>query len=160
MCGLTYLCVNQTFLTMATFLNFTLKELCASDIAKKQNIDNFPSFTIAKNLEELTEKLLQPLRTAWNDPIRVNSGYRSKALNDAVKGVQNSVHQDGFAADLYPSNGKIDEFGMFVKDWVTKNNIAFDQLLFEQSGSSKWVHFSLYSSTGTQRRQIQNITVK
>ena len=49
---------------------------------------------------------------------------------------------------------------MCVKDWVTKNNIAFDQLLFEQSGSSKWVHFSLYSSTGTQRRQIQNITVK
>ena len=68
---------------MADFKYFTLKELCSSDVAEKKKIDNFPSFTVVEHLNELTEKILEPLRAAWGSSIIVNSGYRCDALNRA-----------------------------------------------------------------------------
>lgn len=145
---------------MAEFKYFSLKELCASDVATKKKIDNFPSFTVVQHLSELTDKILEPLRVAWGSGIKVNSGYRCDALNRAVGGVSTSAHKQGYAADLVPSNGKIDDFGKFVKDWLIKNRIKFDQLLFETSGKTKWLHVGLYSSTGTQRCETKNLIVK
>lgn len=145
---------------MAEFKYFSLKELCASDVATKKKIDNFPSFTVVQHLSELTEKILEPLRSAWGSGIKVNSGYRCDALNRAVGGVSTSAHKQGYAADLVPSNGKIDEFGKFVKDWLVKNKVKFDQVLFETSGKTKWVHIGLKSSTGSQRCETKNLIVK
>jgi hypothetical protein len=145
---------------MASFTYFSLKELCASDVATQRKIDNFPSFTIAQHLAELTEKILEPLRIAWGSPIKVTSGYRCDALNRAVGGVSTSAHRLGYAADLQPTNGKIDEFGRFIKDWLVRNRIKFDQVLFETQGKTKWVHIGLYSSTGTQRCETKNLIVK
>ena len=145
---------------MAAFKYFTLKELCASQKAKEKNIDNFPSFTIVEHLSELTEKILEPLRVAWGDAIQVTSGYRSEQLNKAVGGVGTSAHKCGYAADLQPSNKKIDEFGAFVKKWLKDNNVLFDQALFETSGKTKWVHISLYSTTHTQRCEVKDLVVK
>ena len=145
---------------MAEFKYFSLKELCASDVATKRKIDNFPSFTIVAHLSELTEKILEPLRVAWGSSIKINSGYRCDALNRAVGGVSTSAHKNGYAADLTPGNGKIDEFGKFVKDWLIRNRIKFDQVLFEVSGKTKWVHIGLYSSTGSQRCETKNLIVK
>ena len=145
---------------MAEFKYFSLKELCASDVATKKKIDNWPSFTVVSHLSELTEKILEPLRIAWGSSINVNSGYRCDALNRAVGGVSTSAHKNGYAADLVPGNGKIDEFGKFVRDWLVRNRIKFDQVLFETSGKTKWVHISLYSSTGSQRCETKNLIVK
>lgn len=145
---------------MATFTYFSLKELCSSDVAAKRKIDNFPSFAVVEHLSELTEKILEPLRIAWGSPIKVTSGYRCDALNRAVGGVSTSAHKQGYAADLQPTNGKIDEFGRFVKDWLLKNRIRFDQILFEAQGRTKWVHIGLYSSTGSQRCETKNLIVK
>ena len=145
---------------MADFKYFTLKELCASDVATKKKIDNYPSFTIVEHLAELTKKILEPLRIAWGGSIKINSGYRCDALNKAVGGVSTSAHKNGYAADLTPGNGKIDEFGKFVKDWLIKNRIKFDQVLFETQGKTKWVHIGLYSSTGSQRGETKNLIVK
>ena len=144
---------------MATFSYFTLKELCSSQTAKEKNIDNFPSFTTVEHLSELTEKILEPLRIAWGSAIRVTSGYRCEELNTAVKGALTSAHKSGYAADLQPSNGKIDDFGAFVKKWLENNNVMFDQALFERSGGTKWVHISLYSSNHTQRREVKDLVV-
>jgi len=145
---------------MANFKYFTLKELCASDVATSRKIDNFPSFTIVENLAELTEKILEPLRAAWGSSIIVTSGYRCDALNRVVGGVSTSAHKNGYAADLYPGNGKIDDFGKFVKDWLIKNKVKFDQVLFETKDRKRWVHISLRSSTGSQRCETKNLIVK
>ena len=145
---------------MSDFKYFSLKELCSSDVATQRRIDNFPSFTVVSHLSELTEKILEPLRVAWGSGIRVTSGYRCDALNRAVGGVSTSAHRLGYAADLIPSNGKIDEFGKFVKNWLVKNNVKFDQVLFEVSNKTRWVHISLRSSTGSQRCETKNLIVK
>lgn len=145
---------------MAEFKYFSLKELCASDVATKKKIDNFPSFTIVEHLTELTKNILEPLRVAWGSSIKVTSGYRCDALNKAVGGVSTSAHRLGYAVDLQPGNGKIDEFGKFVRDWLVKNRVKFDQVLFETSGKVKWVHIGLYSSTGSQRCETKNLIVK
>ena len=70
--------------------NFTYEELVASATAKRLKIDNTPDEESRKHLEELVKKVLQPLRDAYGKPIRISSGYRCKALNDAVKGVPTS----------------------------------------------------------------------
>ena len=145
---------------MADFKYFTLKEMCASDEATKRKIDNFPSFTVAEHLVELTATILEPLRAAWGSPIKVTSGYRCDALNRVVGGVATSVHRLGWAADLQPSNGKIDEFIAFTKNWLVKNNIKFDQLLDESKGKTRWLHIGIRSSLGLQRKEIKVLNVK
>ena len=145
---------------MANFTYFSLKELCSSDVATQKKIDNFPSFTIVEHLTELTEKILEPLRIAWGSPIKVTSGYRCDALNRAVGGVSTSAHRLGYAADLQPTNGKIDEFGKFTKDWLLRNRIKFDQLLFETQGKTKWVHIGIRSTSGSQRCETKNLIVR
>ena len=141
---------------MADFKYFTLKELCSTT----KNFENYPSFSVVEHLAELTGKILEPLRVAWGSPIKVTSGYRCDALNKAVGGVSTSAHRLGYAADLQPTNGKIDEFGKFTKDWLLRNGIKFDQLLFEKKGTQKWVHIGIRSTSGTQRCETKNLIVK
>ena len=145
---------------MADFKYFTLRELCDSDVAKARRIDNFPSWTVVEHLTELTKNILEPLRAAWGSSIIVNSGYRCDALNRAVGGVATSAHRIGYAADLVPGNGKIDEFAKFVKEWLVKNNVKFDQVISERSGTQKWIHVGLRSTTGSQRCETKNLVVK
>lgn len=145
---------------MADFKFFSLKELCSSDVATKKKIDNFPSFTVVEHLTELTEKILEPLRIAWGSPIKVSSGYRCDALNRAVGGVATSAHRLGWAADLTPANGKLDEFISFTKKWLFDNNIKFDQLLDEKSGKTRWMHIGIRSTSGTQRKEVKTLIVK
>ena len=145
---------------MADFKYFTFKELIASNEAAKRKIDNTQSWTVVSHLEELTEKILEPLREAWGSSIIVTSCYRCDALNRLVGGVSTSAHRLGYAADLYPGNGKIDEFGKFVKEWLPKSGTKWDQVLFETKDKSRWVHISLKSSTGSQRCETKNLVVK
>lgn len=130
---------------------FTIAELCNSATAKSKNIDNTPNEAIKYNLKNLIEKLLDPLREAWGSPIRVTSGYRSKALNLAINGSKTSAHNNGYAADLIPTNGKIKAFKTFVKTWLKDK--MYDQYIDENNGKSEWVHIGMYNSSGLQRRQ-------
>lgn len=140
---------------MPNYPHFSLKELIASDMATRKKIDNTPSFEVVEHLSELTAKLLEPLRVAWGGPIKVTSGFRCEKLNKAVGGVASSAHMRGDAADLQPGNGKIDEFIKFTRMWLYNNNIKYDQLIDERSGRTRWMHISLYSSTGTQRGEVK-----
>lgn len=133
---------------------FSIKELTNSATAKAQGIDNTPTPEAEQNLTELVETLLDPLREAWGAPIRVSSGYRGWKLNKAVKGSKTSAHCFGYAADLVPKDGHIDEFKAFVKKWLETNNIAFDQYIDEKSGNSTWVHIGLKNVMGEQRKQF------
>ena len=136
---------------------FTLQEFLRSDTAIRKKIDNSPSWEVVSNLSRLAA-FLDELREAWGSAIRVSSGFRCVALNNAVGGVQGSAHQYGNAADISPVNGKMNEFEAFLKKWLKGRK--FDQCIWETSKSTggRWVHFSLYSNKGEQRCRMFGLT--
>lgn len=131
---------------------FTIDELTRSTTATINNIDNTPPPHIKENLEKLIE-FLNPLREAWGSPIIITSGYRSLELNKILRGSSTSAHVAGWAVDMVPQNGKINEFKQFVRDYLKDKE--FDQYIDEASGNSSWVHLGLYHPDGKkQRRQF------
>ena len=116
---------------------FTLNELVKSDVAKKKFIDNTPNDAIKSNLEILIQQL-DKIREKYGHPIYVNSGYRCPKLNKAVKGVSNSQHQLGCAADI--TTGSTEEDKKLYK--LITENFDFDQAIWEKSGQTIWIHYS------------------
>lgn len=144
---------------MATKLstNFTLEELCASSTAKAKGINNEPGKQEIVNLTYLAVKVLQPLRNGLNEPIKINSGYRSPELNKAVSGVKNSQHMTGQAADI-SIEGSISK-GKRIFNYI-KKNLKFDQLIWEHNLSGVyWVHVS-YNVDGNRNQVIDNLLKK
>ena len=131
--------------------NFTLEELRDSATAKRLGIVNVPGAGEVCALCALVHHVLQPLRDAMREPIKIGSGYRCPALNKAVGGVANSQHTKGQAADLCIDGDK--KKGRKWKTWIM-DNCDFDQLIWEHnSKGSYWVHVS-YSPDGQNRRQV------
>lgn len=52
------------------------------------------------NIRLLVQRCLDPLRRRLDRPVRVTSGYRSAAVNEAVGGHPQSWHKYGLAADI------------------------------------------------------------
>lgn len=131
--------------------NFSLEELCASATAKTHNIPNTPGKEEIVNLCALAHHVLQPLRDAMQEPIKIGSGYRSVALNVMVGGVTGSQHTTGQAADLCIDGDKVKGKRWF--DWI-KSHCEFDQLIMEHNAKgSYWVHVS-YRLDGRNRKQV------
>lgn len=134
------------------FKYFKLEEFLTSSTAKQKSIENLPSWIIVEHLGELAY-FLDGLRSEWGSGIHINSGFRNVKLNEAVGGVENSVHRLGYAADIYPVNGKFDEFKRFVKNWIKDKD--FDQCIIEKDKKGKeWIHIGLYNNSGQQRHNI------
>ena len=135
---------------------FELSEFIRSDVAKKKGIDNTPTFEVVAHLEELVEKVLDPLRAAYGMPIKISSGYRCPALNRAVSGSSTSVHMIGYAADMQVG-GSFNKFLDFTVEWLKKTGTRFDQLLLESNKKTgaRWIHIGLYNNSGQQRGQIK-----
>ena len=137
--------------------NFTLEELCASATAKAKGIRNVPGQTDIINLCALTHKILQPLRDAMGSAIKIGSGYRSLALNNAVGGVRNSQHMKGEAVDLC-IDGDLTK-GRKWFEWI-RTHCEYDQLIWEHNTKgSYWVHVS-YRADGLNRKQAINNLLK
>lgn len=138
---------------------FQLSELLASATAIKKKIANLPSFDIVENLRQLG-LFLDGIREAWGSGIGVSSGYRCDKLNKAVGGVKNSSHRTGFASDIYPLNGKMDEFETFLKEYLKDKD--FDECLWESDRKTggRWVHISIKSIDGEQRHKMFGLVVK
>ena len=142
-------------------MHFTIEELYASATAKAKGINNKPNVQQTINLVYLTAYVLEPLRVAMNEPIKIGSGFRCQALNKAVGGVYNSQHLKGQAVDLC-IDGDIQK----GRKWFNyiKNNLPFDQLIWEKNPKtgSYWVHVSyVYPDFGRNRRQvIENLLKK
>ena len=139
---------------MATYIskNFTFEELTASATAKAKGIRNNPGQTDIINLCALVHRVLQPLRDAMGQPIKIGSGFRSLALNMAVGGVSNSQHMRGEAADLC-IDGDMQK-GKRWFEWI-KTHCEFDQLIWEKNPKtgSCWVHVS-FNAFAPNRRQV------
>lgn len=137
--------------------NFTLDELTASATAKTKGIINAPGVDEVCNMCALVHHVLQPLRDAMKEPIKIGSGYRCTRLNQAVGGVANSQHIKGQAADLC-IDGDMKK-GRRWFNWIL-DNCDFDQLIMEHNAKgSYWVHVS-YRADGNNRHQVINNLLK
>lgn len=81
--------------------NFKYKEFVNSDLATRHNLANVPTEEEWQNIEELARTILQPLRDIIG-AIKINSGYRSRSLNNLLKSKESSYHRKGFAVDFIP----------------------------------------------------------
>jgi D-alanyl-D-alanine dipeptidase len=109
------------------------------------------------NYNLLIEKIYNPIKNHFKGvSIPITSGYRSPDKNVITKGVTNSQHTRGEAIDIDMGSGK----SLKVKNSdifnYIKNNLNFDQLIWEFGTSTEpdWVHVS-YSSSGRQRKDIK-----
>lgn len=146
----------QTPITM----HFTIEELCASQTAKAKGISNTPNMQQMINLVYLTAYVLEPLRVAMGEPIKIGSGFRCQQLNKAVGGVSNSQHTKGQAADLC-IDGDIKK----GKKWFAyiRDHLPFDQLIWEKNPKTGnyWVHVSfIYPDFGKNRHKVIDLLEK
>lgn len=131
--------------------NFTLDELLFSNTAKQKGIINAPGVDEVCALCALVHNVLQPLRDAMREPIKIGSGYRCTRLNKAVGGVANSQHTKGQAADLCIDGDMAKGRKWF--EWI-KAHCDYDQLIWEHnSKGSYWVHVS-FRADGQNRKQV------
>ena len=129
--------------------HFTLGEMCKTS-AKTQN-GNIPSHVHIENLKRLCGWLEQ-LRRRWNniygegnDPIIINSGYRSPEVNKAIGGVEGSNHLTGCAVDIHVYGlEQLIRYATILLDISDLNNEDFDELLLERSPrGTYWLHFAV-----------------
>ena len=128
--------------------HISYKEAVGSNYAKQKGIKNKPNEEQVENMKLLAEKVFEPLREWVDAPIKVNSMFRSLELNTALKGSKTSSHMNGEAMDITSMGGK-SNLEMF--HWI-KDNLEFDQLIWEFGKEPKWLHVS-YSAVKN-RKQI------
>ena len=121
--------------------NFELAELIKSQVAERKGIPNNPSPDQIDNLKSLCINVLQPIRSEFDKPVIISSGFRSAELCISIGSKPTSQHAEGKAADLEIPGVDNMELAMWIK-----NNLNFDQLILEfyKDGepNSGWVHVS------------------
>ena len=134
--------------------HISYKEATYSDYAKKYKIANKPNEEHIDSMELLAEKIFEPLREWVGCPIRVNSMFRSEKLNSALKGSKTSSHMKGQAMDITSmACGKDDCKSNLDMFHYIKDNLDFDQLIWEFGSEPKWLHVS-YNSEKDNRKQV------
>jgi hypothetical protein len=119
--------------------NFSVTELTVTDTG----IYNTPGEFELQNLLLLATYILQPIRDRWGR-IRINSGFRSKQVQEALKKagapVAKSIsdHELGRAADFFPRDEQIGT----VFEWC-KTNLKYGQIILEVHGGATWIHIAL-----------------
>ena len=140
--------------------HFTLGELTKTNT----RIDNVPNAAQVENLKRLCS-WLEMLRSEWNnrygegnDPIIINSGYRSEAVNKAVGGAKGSNHLTGCAADIKVYGmEQLLRYAVILLDISDESKEDFDELLLERSAKGTyWLHFAV-RPPGKNRRKISLI---
>ena len=128
------------------------KEATKSITALRLGIDNTPNGATISNMQLLAEKVFEPLREWVGGPIKINSLYRSTALNKALGGSSRSQHCQGRAIDIDDIYGHKTNKEMFE---YIKENIDFDQMIYEFGSETNpdWVHIS-YVSQDKNRNKI------
>lgn len=112
---------------------FTLKEL----LKTSTGISNIPNDIEKDNLDILL-RFLNKIGVGWDQPVYVTSGYRCKAVNKAVGGVDSSHHTLGLAADLTCKD--VVEFKDYIKaNWMDE----VDQLIYYPK--KNFIHISIHS---------------
>ena len=148
---------------------FTLGELTKT---KHQTADgNIPSHVVIENLKRICENWLEDLRYSYNtlyclqpgedyetsknvEPIIINSGYRSPAVNLLAGGSKTSNHLTGCAVDIRcAGKEQMIRYAAILLDIADGTKQDYDELLLEQHGSVCWLHFAVRPKDN--RRKIE-----
>ena len=121
---------------------------------------NIPSRVVIENLKRLCP-WLEDLRYSYNtlyclqpgedyetsknvEPIIINSGYRSPAVNKLAGGAKGSNHLTGCAVDIHTYGiEQAIRYAAILLDIADGTKQEFDELLLEQHGSVCWLHFAV-----------------
>lgn len=155
--------------------HFTLGELCKTSAKTADGrsatqgdallAKNIPSHVHIENLRRLCS-WLEMLRDEWNrrygegdDPIIINSGYRSEAVNKAVGGAKGSNHLTGCAADIRVAGmEQALRYAVILLDISDESQEEFDELLLERSPrGTYWLHFAVRPPSQENRRKVRFI---
>lgn len=130
---------------------FSINELSNSVTAKRLRLNNTPNKNQIECLTKLIDNILDPLREKYGKPIIVDSGYRSTALNRAVRGSSTSQHLLGQAADIHSVSDTIED-NKELFDLIKIMKLPYDQLINEYNYN--WIHVSYGPKN---RRQVITI---
>ena len=139
--------------------HFKLGELCKT--SHKTADGNIPSHVVIENLKRLCP-WLEELRYSYNtlyclkpgedynesknvEPIIINSGYRSPAVNKLAGGSNTSNHLTGSAVDIrtYGMEQAM-RYAVILMNYADDSNLDFDEILIEKnSKGSIWLHFAV-----------------
>jgi hypothetical protein len=130
----------------------TRAEFERSDTAIRHGISNLMTESDIIRAKELCENVFEPIREHLGKPIKVNSGYRSLAVNKRIGGAKTSQHSVGEAIDL-------DLHDRDLFEWII-DNVVFDQLIFESGTEDKadWFHIS-YRKNRNRKQVLRMIKI-
>ena len=133
--------------------NVSMKEAIKSTTAIKLGITNQPTEEEIAKLKITAAKIFQPIREHFAIPIGITSMFRSYKLNKALRGASSSQHMkaeaidvdaDMFGGKVKNKEGELVEFtNKMIFDFV-RENLEFDQLIWEYGTKEcpDWVHIS------------------
>ena len=139
--------------------HFSLGELTKTKHVTEDG--NIPSHVAIENLKRICENWLEDLRYSYNtlyclepgedyetsknvEPLIINSGYRSPAVNKLAGGAQNSNHLTGCAVDIRcMGKEQMIRYASILLDIADGTKQEFDELLLEQHGTVCWLHFAV-----------------
>lgn len=135
--------------------HITYKEAVTSQEAIRKGIQNIPNDAELAAMKLLAEKVFEPLRTyismkrGSDSPIRINSFFRSKEVNEKIGGSVTSQHCKGEAIDIETNYSNFNNKDLFL---TIKDKSSFDQLIWEFGDEKEpaWVHVS-YSAKGNKK---------
>ena len=136
--------------------NITLDELTKSQVAERKGINNNPNPAQIENLKALAVNVLQPIRSHFDKPLIISSGFRCAQLCLEIGSSVNSQHvaDNNSAAADFEIPG-VDNLQLAI--WI-KNNLDIDQgiLEFYREGepTSGWIHCS-YSSESNRNQWLK-----
>ena len=138
--------------------HFSLAELCKTSV----KLENVPNEAQVENLKRVC-RWLERLRKRWNDlygegddPIIINSGFRSPAVNMAVGGVATSNHLTGCAVDIRCIGmEQALRYASILQDISDLSREDYDELLIEQKGRVIWIHFAVKPSGNRRRTSLK-----
>jgi hypothetical protein len=113
--------------------HFSLEELTATS---HRQFDNTPNASEMANLVRLAAFLEEVKTVLGGKPVMINSGFRSKAVNDSVGSRDTSQHRIGCAADIRVPGMTPNE----VVKAIIAADIGYDQLIREFDA---WTHVSV-----------------
>ena len=134
--------------------HITYPEAIHSNTAKRKGIDNTPNQTQVDAMKLLANKIFEPLREWVGGPIKVNSFFRSIALNEAIGGVASSQHCKGQAIDIDDVYGYKTNAEMYY--WI-QQNLDFDQMIWEFGTDMQpnWIHMSYVSKEDNRNKCLK-----
>jgi hypothetical protein len=133
--------------------HFSLEELTHSDAAVRHGWDNIPNGDEIANLTRLAQLLEQVKTAVGGKPVMINSGFRSKQVNDSVGSKDSSQHRLGCAADIRVPGMTPRQ----VVDACIAAKVPFDQIILEFDA---WTHISVANAPDKDLRHAKLVIDK